>query len=110
MGAIDYYKRELNRIAWRIQDRVKRQHRREITLPIEIKAAVPSFAETSDNRMLVQHLFEKLPDHLGKKIIYDIYIHGKKEIEIACELQISQQAVNRWKRKTILQLRQMLLL
>lgn len=38
---------------------------------------------------------------MGKRIIYEIYHNDKTETQVAFELQISQQAVNKWKRKMI---------
>lgn len=107
MSAIDDYKRELNRIAWRIQYRVKKERKHEILTKVERVTTISSFTDQADNRLLVQHLLNSLSSETGKTIIYELYINDKTEAEIAQDLQISQQAVNKWKRKMIQQLSQM---
>ncbi|MFC3788233.1 helix-turn-helix domain-containing protein [Paenibacillus sp. GCM10012307] len=42
-----------------------------------------------------------MPAHIGKQIILDLYINDKSEKQIAQELNISQQAVNKWKQKML---------
>jgi len=46
----------------------------------------------------------QLPSKIGKKVIYEIYINDKTEAQVAQELHISQQVVNKWKRKMIREL------
>lgn len=56
--------------------------------------------------MLIQQLMNTLPPQ-GKVIIYKLYIQDLTESEVANELKISQQAVNKWKRKMMQKLSQM---
>ncbi|MBX4151109.1 hypothetical protein K1X09_27750 [Paenibacillus lautus] len=42
----------------------------------------------------------------GRTIIYKLFIEDLTEVEVAKQLHISQQAVNRWKRKMIQKLSQ----
>lgn len=106
-STIDFYRKELHRIAWRLQYRMRIQRNRECTLVQEITPS-ESFTEQTDNRVLVEHIFSLIPTQQEKKIIYDFFIKGKTELEIAKELNISQQAVNKWKRKTLEKLNRIL--
>ncbi|MEC0089243.1 sigma factor-like helix-turn-helix DNA-binding protein [Paenibacillus macquariensis] len=54
---------------------------------------------------MVQQLINTLPPY-GKIILYKLYIQDQTESEVARQLQMSQQAVNKWKRKMIQQLSQ----
>ncbi|WP_081819838.1 hypothetical protein [Paenibacillus sp. UNC217MF] len=53
---------------------------------------------------MLQHYMNQLPSKIGKKVIYEIYINDKTEAQVAQELHISQQVVNKWKRKMIREL------
>lgn len=107
MGEIDYYRKELKRIAWRIQYRAKRDRNREISIDNVHFTSEPTFSEHSVNRILVEQYIWALTSEVGKKVIYEIYIKDKQEAQVAREMKISQQAVNKWRKKMILQLSQM---
>lgn len=71
-----------------------------------LSEAIPNssdFTKDSDNKILISQLLERLPLK-GKLIMEQIYIQGQTEKEVAHNLQISQQAVNKWKRKMIYEL------
>lgn len=97
---------EVHRIGWRIQYRAKTLKRRECTFyDLERMYTKVNFTDQAENRMLVEQLINTLPPQ-GKIIIYKLYIQDQTESEVARELNISQQAVNRWKRRMINQLSQ----
>ncbi|WP_025675548.1 hypothetical protein [Paenibacillus polymyxa] len=54
MGAIEQYRRELYRIAWRMQYREKRDLKREVSMKCSPDLFQPSFAEESDNKIVLQ--------------------------------------------------------
>lgn len=99
---IELYRTELRRIAWRLQYKIRVQNKRELPLYQEI---VPgeSFTDQVDNQILVEHLINCIPDK-GKKILYELFINEKTEAQVAKEMNISQQAVSKWKKKTLLRL------
>ncbi|MEE4565828.1 sigma factor-like helix-turn-helix DNA-binding protein [Paenibacillus polymyxa] len=68
----------------------------------------PSFAEESDNKIVLQSYINKLVCEASKKVIYEIYINDKTEAQVARELKITQQAVNKWKKKALRELCQMM--
>ncbi|MDK8182275.1 hypothetical protein [Paenibacillus sp. UMB4589-SE434] len=57
--------------------------------------------EKTIERLYIQGLLREVPFEKGRKIIYEIFINGKTESEVAAELKITQQAVSKWRRKTL---------
>lgn len=104
--AYERVKGEVHRIGWRIQYRAKTMKRREHSFyDMEHIHMKDRFTDRSENRMLLEQLMETLP-HQGKVIIYRLYLQDQTESEVARQLNMSQQAVNRWKQRMIRQLSQ----
>ncbi|RUT45289.1 DUF1492 domain-containing protein [Paenibacillus anaericanus] len=101
------YRKEVYRIAWRIQYKAKVVRKRECSF-IGFEPATTSFTSSSDNKIVVRQLINDLPSNTGRTIIYKIYIQDKTEGEVARELNMSQQGVNKWKRKMIQELSRMM--
>lgn len=101
---IERYRREIYRIGWRLQYRNRRIRQHEFSLFDHISAQLHAPSRI-DNRILVQELLLKLPEK-GRNIIYKLYIEELTEAEVAAQLHISQQAVNKWKKKMLQQLSQ----
>lgn len=100
MGTISTYKKELQRHAWRLQYQVRRKHRRECHF-LEESHPIHSSMECVIDLIYVEQILDEIPSNIGKKIIHDLFIQDKTESQLARELSISQQAVNKWKRKMI---------
>ncbi|NUU54792.1 sigma-70 family RNA polymerase sigma factor [Paenibacillus taichungensis] len=96
----DMYSSELKKIAWRLQYRCKVSANKEFGMVFDINS-IESFESSSVSKFFVQDIFNLINNEVGKKIIHAIYLDGKSEKEVALELQISQQAVNKWKKKTL---------
>jgi RNA polymerase sigma factor (sigma-70 family) len=92
------YRKELRRIAWRIQYRARVQHSRELLIfdhHIEYKMnTTPHFSNLN-----IQDLLSNIPTEKGRYIIKRLLLDGYTEKEVAKELKISQQAVSKWKKK-----------
>lgn len=99
------YKTEIYRIGWRLQYQAKKIRNRESSF-YDTDYSSSNFTSSSDEKMLIHQLMNTLPPQ-GKVIIYKLYIQDLTETEVANELKISQQAVNKWKRKMIQKLSQM---
>lgn len=97
------YKQEIYRIGWRIQYKAKMINKRECLI-YENDAVGECFSTSSDNKILIQVLLDSLSSDLGKQILNKIYLQDRTESEVARELKISQQAVNKWKRKMLKEL------
>ncbi|MEF2967681.1 sigma-70 family RNA polymerase sigma factor [Paenibacillus sp. M1] len=105
--AYEQYRKEVYRIAWRVQYRAKVVHKRECSFN-GFEPAVSSFDSSSDNKMLIRQLIDALPSSTGRSIIYKLYLQDKTEREVAQELNMTQQGVNKWKRKMIQELSRMM--
>ncbi|MBA9084197.1 sporulation sigma factor SigF [compost metagenome] len=105
--AYEQYRREVYRIAWRVQYKAKVVKRRECSFN-GIEPATTSFTSSSDNKIVIRQMINALPSSTGRTIIYKIYMQDKTEREVALELNMSQQGVNKWKRKMIQELSRMM--
>jgi RNA polymerase sigma factor (sigma-70 family) len=105
-NAYERYKTEIYRIGWRLQYQAKKIKNREDSL-YDKDYSSSNFTSFSENKILIQQLMNTLPPQ-GKVILYKLYIQDLTESEVANELKISQQAVNKWKRKMIQKLSQMI--
>jgi len=100
----ELYQSEIYRIAWRLQYKARTIRKRENVLN-EIEFAEHSFTTTAENRIFIQQLLNTLPSQ-GKTILLKLYMEDQTEAEVASQLNISQQAVNKWKKKMLQQLSQ----
>ncbi|GGH63738.1 hypothetical protein GCM10008014_41430 [Paenibacillus silvae] len=91
---------ELQKMAWRMQYRSKVTRNREFGMVYD-SSTINSFEDDAVSRMYVEEICSLIPSDVGKRIIHDVYLSGKSEKEISADLQISQQGVNKWKRKTL---------
>ncbi|WP_440115603.1 terminase gpP N-terminus-related DNA-binding protein [Paenibacillus sp. QZ-Y1] len=93
------YRKELYRIGWRVQYRAKSIRRKEVPIHNSHSSGVDT-TQNSENRIYVNQILNSLPE-FGRSIMYKLYIEGYSEKEIAIQLDISQQAVSKWKQKMI---------
>jgi RNA polymerase sigma factor (sigma-70 family) len=102
---IEYYRKEIYRIGWRIQYKAKVTYRSEVPI---ISDTFPDhhFNEQLDNKILVHELISSLPSVIEQTVLREIFIYGKTESQVAKELKITQQAVNKWKKKALNKLSQ----
>jgi RNA polymerase sigma factor (sigma-70 family) len=95
-------KSEIYRIGWRLQYRARKIRNKECSF-YDHSLSGAGFVASSEERIWVRQLIDTLPPQ-GKIIIYKLYIQDLTEAEVARQLNISQQGVNKWKRKMISQL------
>ncbi|SDS89562.1 hypothetical protein SAMN05444162_2547 [Paenibacillaceae bacterium GAS479] len=95
---IERYKNELQRIAWRIQYKARVQQKRECPLRSDFHSPV-EITDVMVSDLYVKQILELIPTSTGRNVIIDFYIRDKSERQIAEELNISQQAVSKWKKK-----------
>jgi DNA-directed RNA polymerase specialized sigma subunit, sigma24 homolog len=91
-------KTALRRIFWRMIYHEKKKRKRECPLLDRIGDPFPYSYET-ETRIHLSDLINSLPSPEAKYIIQKTVFEGFKEWEVACDLKISQQAVNKSKRK-----------
>jgi DNA-directed RNA polymerase specialized sigma24 family protein len=90
----------LKRIAWRLQYRIRAQHARELLISVESREQA-AFSGSLVSKLYVEDLIMQVPSDKGRYILRRLILDAMTEKEIAAELQISQQAVNKWKAKSI---------
>jgi DNA-directed RNA polymerase specialized sigma subunit len=96
----DKFSSELKRMAWNLQYRCRVTANKEFGMLYD-NTTICSFEDESISKFHVDEIFALIPSSIGKKILHDIYLRGISEKELSAELQISQQAVNKWKKKTL---------
>ncbi|MDN4619780.1 sigma-70 family RNA polymerase sigma factor [Paenibacillus sp. PsM32] len=99
------YQEELKRLAWRIHYRIKKTERNEKLVRFDPIIAVNSFEENINFKLSLEQMLNELSSLLGKEIIYRIYILEEREKDVAYSLNMTQQAVNRWKQKMLKEMR-----
>lgn len=90
---------QLQRAAWRIQYRSRFLLKRE--LPLTLEQAAEQGEEALISSLFVQQALMAIPPSKGRTVMRMLIVDGKSEREVAGELRMSQQAVNKWKRKAI---------
>jgi DNA-directed RNA polymerase specialized sigma subunit len=105
--AYEQYRKEVYRIAWRVQYRAKVVKRRECSFN-GYEPAVTSFTTSSDDKIVVQQLIHDLPSNTGRTIIFKLFMQDKTEGEVARELNMTQQGVSKWKRKMLQEMSRMM--
>ncbi|BFH18390.1 sigma-70 family RNA polymerase sigma factor [Paenibacillus alvei] len=101
ISIIDYYQKELKRIAWRLQYRAKVKRNRETGLNDYLYSTIPAHDYSTESHLYVKELIDTIPFHTGRQVIFKIYVQDKSETQVAKEMNISQQAVSKWKKKCL---------
>ncbi|MGG3884000.1 sigma-70 family RNA polymerase sigma factor [Brevibacillus panacihumi] len=100
---VEYFRRELKRKAWRLQYAAKQRRNREVLFPEEHYLS-SSFEKEVVSKIFIQELKNAIPSQTGQYIYKRTIVDGATEREVADELKMSQQAVNKWKKKIKYQL------
>lgn len=99
------YKQYLKRAAWRLQYKMKTQNYRE-SIPLLDNAYIDYKCESEIvSKLYIKELLNTLTSNKEQYVITRIVIQGATEKEVAKELKISQQGVNKCKRKALETLR-----
>lgn len=96
----EQYRQRLRQASWRMQYRAKtRLYHEKVSLNEQIQ---PFSIKTDEMESIVmQEWIHSLPWEKAQQIMTGLFVDGRNEQELADQLQISQQAVNRWKRKSL---------
>ncbi|OHX44768.1 hypothetical protein [Cytobacillus oceanisediminis] len=96
------FSRLLKRAAWRIQYKIKTVKNKEIEMEDSIPLGITqNFEDEVISRIFIEELLSSIPNLRNRCIIRKIILEGYTEKEVASDLNISQQAVNKCKRKAI---------
>lgn len=99
----------LRRAAWRIQYKSRIKQLREHQMIFEDQASENGFEADVVSKIFVDSLLDTIPWEKCRYIIEKTIIYGMTEKEVADQLHITQQGVNKWKKKGLEQLRKTLL-
>ncbi|OWA34092.1 hypothetical protein B9G55_17340 [Saccharibacillus sp. O16] len=105
---LDDYRKELQRTAWRIAYHQRKIKTKEQPWNEWGKENEGAAQEGVDEEFRLREYLELIPFDNGRRIIEEIFVRGETEAGTAAKLQISQQGVNKWKRKSLDHLRQTL--
>ncbi|SNT22732.1 hypothetical protein SAMN05446037_10575 [Anaerovirgula multivorans] len=97
--------RILKRIAWKLQYSSKKTYKKECPL-IQEAIGRELDVDTVLFNIYLEEILESIPSNKGRYIIKHTIIDGYSEKEVARQLNITQQGVNKWKKKYVNQLRQ----
>ena len=96
----DSCRAELKRIAWRLQYRARKQRSREIHISFEMPHPDNSFTHI-ESVIYINQLFDNTLCETEKYVVKKLIFEDRTEKEIAAELNMSQQGVNKWKKKAM---------
>ncbi len=105
---IEDYRRVLRRAAWRVSYRQRVIKARERAWSDWGKESFATGNEAAEEERRLREYLELIPFDNGRKVIEELFVKDSTEAEAAAKLQISQQGVNKWKRKSLEHLRRTL--
>ncbi len=105
---IDDYRTALRRAAWRISYRQRVRKAKESIWSDWGEENSAAAAGASRSASELGEYLELIPFDNGRKVIEEIFVKHSTEAEAAARLGISQQGVNKWKRKSLDHLRRTL--
>jgi DNA-directed RNA polymerase specialized sigma subunit len=109
---LNVLKQQIKRIVWRLQYHTRTYQSRELLMLDDPNRSTSSISYQSsiieyvDSNLFVYEVLELIPSPKNKYIFKRAILDGVPEKEIAKELKVSQQAVNKCKTKTLLFLKQ----
>lgn len=107
--SVENCRKLLRRAAWRIQYKNRIQRVRECQMLFEDQAYDGGFETNVLSKIFVENLLNIIPWEKCRFVIERTIIEGITEKEVAFELQITQQGVNKWKKKGLELLREHLM-
>lgn len=100
-----FYKQCLKRAAWRLQYKIKAQNYRESMPLLENTLVNSRFESDITSQLYFKELLNNIKSHKEQYIITRIFLQGATEREVSKELNITQQGVNKCKRKVLTNLK-----
>ncbi len=106
--SVENYRKLLKRAAWRLQYKARMQQSKECYLLFDSQLYDSGFETEILSSVYIKELLDSIPWEKCRYIIRKTVIDGVTEQEIARELNMTQQGVNKWKKKGLELLRQTL--
>ncbi len=106
--SVENYRKLLRRAAWRLQYKARMQQSKECYLLFDNQLHDSGFETEILSSVYIKELLNSIPWEKCRYIIRKTVIDGVTEQEVARELNMTQQGVNKWKKKGLELLRQTL--
>lgn len=103
--SLESYRLGLRRFAWRLQYSMRVRHAKEY-LSLDERHYGYNFTSDVITTIYIKELLLMIPSEKARFIVKRLYLDGYTEKEVATELQLSQQAVSKWKRKAFKTIRE----
>ncbi len=107
--SVENCRKLLRRAAWRIQYKARVQQAKECQIIFENQAYNCGFETEILSKLYVKELLDTIPWEKCRFILEKTIIEEMTEKEVALELQMTQQGVNKWKKKRLELLRKNLM-
>lgn len=107
--SVENCRKLLRRAAWRIQYKTRIKQMRECRLLFDDQAYDMGFEADIISAIFVENLLNTIPSERCRFVIKRTVIDGLTEKEVAYELKITQQGVNKWKKRGLELLRKSLM-
>lgn len=98
---IEEYRKKLRQAAWRLQYYERKRLRNELVFDYIQKETHGVDLTNLIEEMGLHEAIQLIPYPQGRAIIYELFVNDKTEKELAKEMQVTQQAVSKWKRKSL---------
>ena len=95
----------IKRAFWRLQYKARKKNNTEIYNLLDNNISSESFDSKVATKLDLENLVRKIPSQKSRYIIVRTVLQGVPEKVVANELKISQQAVNKCKKKILADLR-----
>ena len=106
--SVENCRKLLRRAAWRIQYKTRIKQVRECHILFDDQAYDMGFEADIISKIFVENLLNTIPSERCRFVIKRTVIDGLTEKEVAYELKITQQGVNKWKKRGLELLRESL--
>lgn len=100
-----FYKQCLKRAAWRLQYKIKTQNYRESIPLLDNTTIDTTFESKIISQLYIKEILSNIKSPKDRYIVTRIFIQGATEHQVSKELKISQQGVNKCKKKILKNLR-----
>lgn len=98
---IEEYRKKLRQAAWRLQYYERKRLKNEIVFDYIEKETYKADTTNPIEDIGLKETIQLIPYPQGRAIIYELFVNEKTEKELAQEMHVTQQAVSKWKRKSL---------
>lgn len=101
---VEFLRQHLKRAFWRLQYKARKKNNTEIYNEVNNNISSESFDTKVTTKLYLENIIKTIPSEKSRYIIVKTVLQGVPEKVVANELKISQQAVNKCKKKILKEL------